>query len=113
MKAYQGREKGLLRYAMEGILPEEVLYRKKSPYPKTHNPNYTSVVKKKLAQIMEDTCAPINRLLNRKYILEILETEGKAFSRPWFGQLMTGPQLMAYLIQVNMWLEKYEPKIEI
>ena len=113
MKAYQGREKGLLRYAMEGILPEEVLYRKKSPYPKTHNPNYTSVVKKKLVQIMEDTCAPINRLLNRKYILEILETEGKAFSRPWFGQLMTGPQLMAYLIQVNMWLEKYEPKIEI
>ena len=113
MKAYKGREKGLLRYSMEGILPEEVVYRKKSPYPKTHNPNYTTIVKKKLSKIMEDKNAPINNLLNRQYILDIIETDGKAFSRPWFGQLMTGPQLMAYLIQVNMWLERYNPEIEL
>ena len=50
---------------------------------------------------------------NREYILNILETDGKAFSRPWFGQLMTGPQLMAYLCQVNMWLEKYHPTMRI
>ncbi len=113
MKAYKGREKGLLRYSMEGLLPEEIIYRKKSPYPKTHNPNYLKIVKRKLTEIMKDKDAPINMLLNRKYILDILETDGKAFSRPWFGQLMTGPQLMAYLIQVNMWLERYQPKIEI
>ena len=113
MKAYKGREKGLLRYCMEGELPEEIIYRKKSPYPKTHNPSYTKIVKEKLSKIMQNIDAPINRLLNRKYILEIIETEGKAFSRPWFGQLMTGPQLMAYLIQVNMWLEKYNPRIEL
>ncbi len=113
MKAYKGREKGLLRYAFERILPEEVVYRKKSPYPKTHNPNYMKIVKKELSKIMEDKSAPINELLNREYILEIIETEGKAFTRPWFGQLMTGPQLMAYLIQVNQWLKRYNPKIEI
>ena len=113
MKAYKGREKGLLRYAMEGVLPEEIIYRKKSPYPKTHNPSYTKIVKKTLEKIMKDKEAPINKLLNREYILQIIETEGKAFSRPWFGQLMTGPQLMAYLIQVNMWLERYNPIIEI
>ncbi len=113
MKAYKGREKGLLRYAMEGILPEEIVYRKKSPYPKTHNPNYLQKVKEELSSIMKNQDAPINKLLNRKYILEIIETDGKAFSRPWFGQLMTGPQLMAYLIQVNIWLERYQPKIEI
>ena len=54
-----------------------------------------------------------NVILENNYILEILETDGKAFTRPWFGQLMVGPQLMAYLCQVNMWLEKYEPKIEL
>ncbi len=113
MKAYQGREKGLLRYAMEKELPEEIVYRKKSPYPKTHNPNYAKIVKQELYKIIENTKSPINDLLNREYILEIIETEGKAFARPWFGQLMTGPQLMAYLIQVNMWLEKYQPKIEL
>ncbi len=113
MKAYKGREKGLLRYAFEGILPEEVVYRKKSPYPKTHNPNYMKTVKTALSKIMENEKAPINKILNREYILEIIETEGKAFSRPWFGQLMTGPQLMAYLIQVNMWLERYNPEIKL
>ena len=113
MKAYQGREKGLLRYALEELLPEEIIYRKKSPYPKTHNPNYLQIVKNKLSKIMEEKDAPINKLLNRDYILEIIKTDGKVFTRPWFGQLMTGPQLMAYLCQVNMWLERYEPKIEI
>ena len=113
MKAYKGREKGLLRYAFEKELPEEIVYRKKSPYPKTHNPSYLKLVKEKISKIMENKDAKICKLLNRKYILEIIETDGKAFARPWFGQLMTGPQLMAYLIQVNQWLEKYNPKIEI
>ena len=112
-KALHGREKGLLRYIMKDILPDEIVDRKKSPYPKTHNPTYLSKVKQMLGKIMKDPNAPINNLLNRDYILEILETNGSAFTRPWFGQLMTGPQLMAYLCQVNMWLEKYQPKIEL
>lgn len=113
MKAYKGREKGILRHIMKDFLPEEIVNRKKSPYPKTHNPTYLKAVKEMLTTIMKNTDAPINYLLNRDYIIEILNTDGKAFTRPWFGQLMTGPQLMAYLCQVNMWLEKYQPKIEI
>lgn len=113
MKAYKGREKGLLRHIMKDYLPEEVVNRKKSPYPKTHNPTYLNKVKDMLIKIMKDENSPINYLLNRDYILDIINTDGKAFKRPWFGQLMTGPQLMAYLCQVNMWLEKYNPKIEI
>lgn len=113
MKAYKGREKGLLRHIMKGILPDEIVDRKKSPYPKTHNPTYLKTVKEMLTNIMKNSDSPINYLLNRDYILEIINTDGNAFSRPWFGQLMTGPQLMAYLCQVNMWLEKYQPKIEL
>ena len=113
MKAYKGREKGLLRHVMEGFLPEEIIYRKKSPYPKTHNPNYLTAVKTKLRNIMEDKNSPIRILLNEDYIMDILENGENTFKRPWFGQLMTGPQLMAYLCQVNMWLEKYQPKIEL
>ena len=98
---------------MKDLLPEEIVDRKKSPYPKTWNPTYLAAVKQMLTKIMVDKNAPINNLLNREYILEILATDGKAFTRPWFGQLMTGPQLMAYLCQVNMWLERYQPVIEI
>ncbi len=112
-KALNGREKGLLRYIMKDELPQEIVERKKSPYPKTWNPTYLAKVKGMLTNIMEDENAPITNLLNKDDILEIIETDGKSFTRPWFGQLMTGPQLMAYLCQVNMWLEKYNPKIEI
>ena len=113
MKALNGREKGLLRYICKDFLPAEIVDRKKSPYPKTHNPTYLAKVTDMLTNIMQNPNAPINDLLNRQYILEILDTNGYSFSRPWFGQLMTGPQLMAYLCQVNMWLETYDPKIEL
>ena len=76
---------------MKDYLPEEIITRKKSPYPKTHNSNYLSYVKQMLIEIMKTTNSPINSLLNREYIIEILNTDGKAFTRPWFGQLMTGP----------------------
>ena len=98
---------------MRDELPKEIVERKKSPYPKTWNPTYLKKVKEMLSQIMEDENAPITDLLNKDDILDILNTDGKSFTRPWFGQLMTGPQLMAYLCQVNMWLETYKPEIEI
>ena len=113
MKALNNREKGLLRYAYRDFLPDEIIDRKKSPYPKTHNPTYLSKVKQMLESVLQKKDSPIHSLLNRDYMLDILNSDGDAFSRPWFGQLMTGPQLMAYLCQVNMWLEKYQPKIEI
>ncbi len=112
-KALHGREKGLLRYIMKDELPKEIVDRKKSPYPKTWNPTYLKKVKGMLTEIMQNPESPITSLLNKDDIMEILNTDGKSFSRPWFGQLMTGPQLMAYLCQVNMWLETYKPEIEI
>ena len=113
IKALHGREKGLLRYIMKDELPKEIVDRKKSPYPKTWNPTYLKKVKGMLTEIMQNENSPITSLLNKEDIIEILNTDGKSFSRPWFGQLMTGPQLMAYLCQVNMWLETYKPEIEI
>ena len=89
MKALNGREKGLLRYICRDFLPAEIVDRKKSPYPKTHNPTYLKRVKNMLSDIMNKKDSPINLLLNRQYILEILDSDGKSFSRPWFGQLMT------------------------
>lgn len=113
IKALHGREKGLLRYIMKDELPKEIVERKKSPYPKTWNPTYLKKIKGMLTDIMQNSESPITNLLNKEDIMNILNTDGKSFTRPWFGQLMTGPQLMAYLCQVNMWLETYKPEIEI
>ncbi|OOM13561.1 asparagine synthase (glutamine-hydrolyzing) [Clostridium saccharobutylicum] len=107
VKLYKGREKGLLRAALEGILPKEIVYRKKSPYPKTHNPIYTDIVCRMLTDILDKKSSPIHEIIDDKVVKEIVRTRGESYKSPWYGQLMTGPQLLAYLIQVNTWLEQY------
>lgn len=111
IKLLNGREKGLLRKALEGILPQEIIYRKKSPYPKTHNPIYTDYVCAEMNDILQDSNAPILPLIDKDKIEEIVKTRGSAYKTPWYGQLMTGPQLIAYLIQVNTWLDNYKVSI--
>lgn len=111
MKYCDNIEKGLLRKSLQGILPEEVLYRRKSPYPKTHNPEYLKAVQKWLTEILEDKSSPILSLVDIDKVKEIIATDGSSFEKPWYGQLMTGPQLMAYLIQINIWLKEYKVKL--
>ena len=111
MKLLRGREKGILREALKGMLPDEIIYRKKSPYPKTHNPQYTKLVCNELARIINDKSSPILELINKEDVQEIISSKGTKFKYPWFGQLMTGPQMMAYLIQVNIWLKEYNVNI--
>ena len=111
MKMLNGREKGILRKALEGVLPDDVLYRKKSPYPKTHHPEYMKLVKNKLSTILTTKTSPLLELVSKQKVQEIIDSDGSSFKTPWFGQLMTGPQLMAYFIQINSWLEQHRINI--
>ena len=104
-KDHQGREKGLLRFAMKGILPDKVLYRKKSPYPKTHDPHYAALVQQMLGEILDNNDAPILQIVSRNKLEELRKME---FVRPWYGQLMQGPQTIAYMLQINRWMQIYK-----
>lgn len=112
MKMHGNREKGLLRKALEGVLPDEVLYRKKSPYPKTHHPIYTEGVKNWLNEILQDKQTPLLEFFQKEKLQQIVDSEGKAFQVPWFGQLMTGPQLLAHLAQIHVWFTEYNVTIK-
>ncbi len=111
IKTAGDREKGILRRALRGVLPDDVLTRKKSPYPKTHNPNYLEAVRGRLLGILDDPSSPLLRLINVKRIREIAESKDASTNLPWFGQLMSGPQLFAYLAQVDTWLRNYNVSI--
>ncbi|PKM80159.1 MAG: asparagine synthase (glutamine-hydrolyzing) [Firmicutes bacterium HGW-Firmicutes-14] len=111
MKTCGSMEKGILRRALQGVLPEGVIRRKKSPYPKTHNPSYLAAVRKVLLDILNDPASPLLRVIDIKTVRRMCETENDTFDRPWFGQLMTGPQLLAYLIQVDIWMREYRVRI--
>lgn len=112
MKTWDGIEKGLLRLALAGVLPEAVLHRRKSPYPKTHHPAYLAAVREKLRQILNDPGAPLLPLINTTFVRDLARTDGTSFGPSWFGQLMGGPQLFAYLIQINTWLREYKVSIK-
>lgn len=102
-----GIEKSLLREAMDEWLPTEVLERKKNPYPKTFNPRYGELVSDGLKHCLEKENSVLKELFDIKKLNELIDTKGESINTPWFGQLMTGPQLLAYLYQFHKWFEIY------
>jgi len=110
LKDLFGREKGLLRAAAEDILPPEILYRKKSPYPKTHNPSYRLAVEKLLTELLENPEEPLFKIADYNAVKSLV---GASASEMWYGQLMATPQTIAYLLQLNYWLKKFNVSVEI
>lgn len=108
MKSYTGREKGLVRHAMEGILPEDVLWRKKSPYPKTHNPNYMELMSQRLRALLDSDDCRVTEIVSADKLREMLDSDGRSFTKNWYGQLMTVPQIYAYMLQIDKWLKHYD-----
>ena len=104
-KDLNGREKGLLRRAMSDLLPQTIIQRKKSPYPKTHHPAYLQLVRQGIDKVMERSDAPLFSLISRPALQEYLASTPQW---PWYGQLMAMPQTLAYFLQINYWLERYE-----
>lgn len=108
-----GKEKSLLREAFKIDLPDEVLNRKKCPFPKTYNPYYTDLVVNELKTILENENSVLYRLFDSKQLNALVETKGSSFEYPWYGQLMKGPQFIAYLIQIDIWYKNYNIILEI
>jgi asparagine synthase (glutamine-hydrolysing) len=111
MKTAGDREKGILRRALRGILPEDVLTRKKSPYPKTHNPAYAAAVRTWALEILDDSSSPLHAFIDVPKVRALAESADETFNLPWFGQLMNGPQMFAYLAQVDLWLRSYKVSV--
>ncbi len=111
LKAYNGREKGIVREAFRGLLPDSIIDRKKSPYPKTHNPVYFKLCADRVKEILEDKNSPVYEMLDRDGVMSIIENPDK-ISSPWYGQLMKAPQILAYIIQLDYWFNKYSVTVE-
>lgn len=103
-KALDGREKGILRKAFENDLPSEIAWRKKSPYPKTHNPVYFEAVSKLARKAVNDKSCALSEFINPKAVEELIENPG-FLTEPWYGQLMAAPQVLAYIYQIYVWIK--------
>ncbi|MBO5459398.1 MAG: asparagine synthase C-terminal domain-containing protein, partial [Lachnospira sp.] len=110
MKARNGVVKNVLRQSATGLLPDEILFRKKSPYPKTYNPYYEKLLSDRLREVLSDCSSPLKHLLDKTAVNAFLDNP-KDYGKPWYGQLMAGPQMIAYLLQVHYWLTEYHVTI--
>ncbi len=106
LKSLDGREKGVLRAAFEDILTPEVAWRKKSPYPKTFHPAYFRRVMELFRQRMERPNGTLSQLVNRES-LDLLAANPDELKEPWYGQLMRTPQIFAWLVMLDAWIEKF------
>jgi asparagine synthase (glutamine-hydrolysing) len=86
-KCPNGVVKGLLRDSARGLLPEVILNRKKSPYPKTYSPKYENILAENVLKILNDKKSAVNEIFDRDSI-EKLISQPKEYGKPWFGQLM-------------------------
>ncbi|MBQ8923765.1 MAG: asparagine synthase (glutamine-hydrolyzing) [Lachnospiraceae bacterium] len=106
MKAKDGIPKNLLRQASKYFLPDEVLNRPKNPYPKTYHPKYEEILVNRLKEVINDSASPLRSYLNIPAVNKFLDSP-KEYGKPWYGQLMAGPQMVAYLLQIDYWMRKY------
>ena len=100
------QEKYILRDAFNDLLPKSIINRKKNPYPKTHNPKYLNLVSNLLKESLEDKGSVLYKIFDIDEINKLLDSKSDDIL-PWFGQLMTKPQLIAYLYQFDYWFKKY------
>ncbi len=107
MKSRDGVRKQVLREAAKGLLPEDVRNRPKSPYPKTHNPLFEQLVRERLKGILDDKNAPLHTVVEEDVLRNGLLRDAGSYGAAWFGQLMAGPQMLAWLVQLNAWMERY------
>ena len=106
-------EKGLLREAMRGLLPDSLRLRRKSPYPKTYHPRYARQVVGRMRALLADEQAPLWQAADPDAVRRLADGPLSPVQTPWFGQLMAGPQMLAYLLQVDQWLRRYRVQLAL
>lgn len=107
MKMADSIEKGILRRASAHVLPEEMLYRKKSAYPSAQNPMYDEATRVWALRVLDNPNAAIQPLLNKQVVRALVEGGGSGRSG------MAQVSLFERLILINEWLEKYHVTLSL
>lgn len=112
MQTQNKEVKHLLRNYAVGLLGNDIRLRKKSPYPKTYDPEYELLVNTALSEELSDSESPLHAFVDKNKVLHFC-AQLKDLGQPWYGQLMAGPQLIAYYLQICYWLKEYNVDIQI
>ena len=93
-------EKYLLRSAFDGVIPNEVLWRKKNPYPKTHHPKFKEEVSKALRKRLENKNSKMYKIFNIEEINKLLDENDENDILPWYRSAYD--EASAYRISISI-----------
>ncbi|MHB1629654.1 MAG: asparagine synthase (glutamine-hydrolyzing) [Bacilli bacterium] len=114
IKSFDGSAKAILRKAVADVLEDDVVQRRKSPYPSTPNPAYLHGVRTMAEELANDRSSPLLALIDERALRALIaRSHTKMEHRPWFGQIMATPQMFDYLIQIDAWLRDYRVSIKM
>jgi asparagine synthase (glutamine-hydrolysing) len=107
MKTFDGREKSLLRAATADVLPESVVWRRKSPYPSTQDPAYERALRDRLVRLLDDPDAPIGAVLDVKRVRDVLDAP---LDVSGFDPARRGAELA---LSLDSWLRRYPVRLRL
>lgn len=107
MKAFDGREKSILRAATRDLLPDSIADRVKSPYPSTQDPAYELALRTSLAHIMASDSAPVRALLDVSKVKHTLDRAVGA-SSPMHERMG-----MELAVGLNTWLTEQDVTLDL
>jgi asparagine synthase (glutamine-hydrolysing) len=99
LKRFNNMDRGLLREAMRGFLPSDILERKKNPFPHCLDPEYETKIKNMLIETVLDPCSPVKYLLNLK-TLESMMKQHQDFNKRYTAR----SRLYGWIIQLDYFM---------
>jgi asparagine synthase (glutamine-hydrolysing) len=105
LKAYDGREKSLLRGAARDLLPQSVVDRVKTPYPSTQDPGYTVKLQNNAREYLSSPGHPVFDLVNRDWLAQAVAAEAQITQASRHGLERT--------LDLALWLEMYRPALKL
>jgi asparagine synthase (glutamine-hydrolysing) len=106
LKAYDGREKSLLRGAVHDLLPESVLQRVKSPYPSTQDPHYAGAIQEQAKELLGDGDHAVFALVDANWVTEAVGQDPAVMSPATRHQLERA-------LDLATWMDVYRPQIAL
>jgi asparagine synthase (glutamine-hydrolysing) len=109
MKETGGIEKGLLRAAAVGLLPDGLLSRRKSMYPGVANPAYQEAINVQMRDLLAQPDAPVFTLVSRDKLGTAYAADPTLAGYQAVQPSSAAPA--AFLLDVNEWLRRYRVRI--
>lgn len=63
--------------------------------------------------MLDDPHSPLLPLIDVAEVRRLAAEDASATGVPWFGQLMSRPQMFAYLASIDYWLREYRVSVRL